>query len=203
MNDARGQQHYPYQQPGPYQQQYPYAPQQPQYQSQNQAQYRATPYQAPRPAGDGRRVCAVVIDAALVFVVAPRVLPHGYDGLVGGRPAFGAMLACVVGVSFANQYLLTLLTRASVGKLLVGIRVVRASDGGRPGPLRTLQRWLAGLCWVPMQPWYWIRDLWRGLSKTPGTPRGTVRDNWEGELYEDVAGLRYVRRRDLVAGREG
>lgn len=82
--------------------------------------------------------------------------------------------------------------------------MVRAFDAGRPGPLRTLQRWLAGLCWVPMQPWYWIRDLRRGLSRTPGAPRGTVRDNWEGELYEDVAGLHCVRRRDLVvAGRRG
>lgn len=105
-------------------------------------------------------------------------------------------LALVPALSFVNQCLLTLLCRASVGKLLLGVRVMRADDGGWPGPLRTLGRWLAGLCWLPLQPWYWLRENFGGSSDN------SFRRSWTGELYDtDIAGLRHVRRKDLAAWR--
>ncbi|MCX4818965.1 RDD family protein [Streptomyces sp. NBC_01142] len=107
--------------------------------------------------------------------------------------AFGTVLAA----SFFNQVVLTLLFRASVGKLITGIRVIRAVDGGRPRFWRTVWRWLSGLCWVPLQPWYWLRSLYREIFGR-GQARGTVRDNDDGELYDaDLAGLRCARRKDL------
>lgn len=154
----------------------------------------------PRQAGDVRRMCAVVLDAILAWSVwsaAAAVLGKG-EWLPGlsGAAELGFLVGVVVGASFANQVLLTLMTRASVGKLLTGIRVVRAADGRRPGPFRLTWRWLSGLCWLPLQPYYWLRS-WISLL-TGHVSRGTVRDNEDGELYEGICGLRYVRRKDLA-----
>ncbi|MEV8535183.1 RDD family protein [Streptomyces sp. NPDC051211] len=146
---------------------------------------------APRPAGEGRRVLAATVDLFAV-VCAPYLVMRGEDG----RPL--TALALLLGLSFANQVLLTYVIRASIGKLLTGIRVVRAVDGGRPGFWRTVYRWLSGLCWLPLQPYYWLRAFFRGVSGG-GPARGTVADNDDGELYHgDLAGLRYARRRDLA-----
>ncbi|NXY99250.1 RDD family protein [Streptomyces sp. BR123] len=114
-----------------------------------------------------------------------------------GRPL--TALATLLGISFANQVLLAFLFRASAGKLITGIRVIRASDGGRAGFWRLVYRWLCGLCWLPLQPYYWVRAFFRGLCGG-GAARGTVTDNDDGDLYHaDLAGLRYARRRDLPA----
>ncbi|CAM5263576.1 hypothetical protein GCM10010329_03830 [Streptomyces spiroverticillatus] len=126
----------------------------------------------------------------------PRIFPPD-AATMSGPEMFGVLVVAVVGTSLVNQYVLTLLFRGSVGKLITGIRVVRAADGGRPGPIRTLVRWLGGLCWIPLQPWYWLRDFFRMASGSRSTPRGTLGDNVEGDLYDDMAGLRYVRRKDL------
>ncbi|MFD7631518.1 RDD family protein [Streptomyces sp. NPDC059851] len=184
----------PQPQPAPYGQQPPYA-QQPPY---GQQPYGQQPYgqaprpRVPRPAGEARRGIAVTLDFFLA-AGGPYVMARGHEG----RPL--TALALLIGVSFVNQVVLTFLFRASVGKLITGIRVIRASDGGRPGFWRTVYRWLCGMCWLPLQPYYWVRALFRELGRG-GTARGTVRDNDDGELYHaDLAGLRYARRRDLAA----
>ncbi|GAA4888274.1 hypothetical protein GCM10023237_01910 [Streptomyces coeruleoprunus] len=158
----------------------------------------------PAPAGEARRVLAVVLDVVLAIWV-PYLLV-GLNDTSGGafeqvsKPllALGGMLA----TSFLNQVVLTVLVRASVGKLIMGIRVVRATDGSRPGFWRTLRRWLSGLCWLPLQPWYWLRSVFRDFSRGSAPARGTVVDNDDGDLYSaDLAGLRHVRRKDLAAPR--
>ncbi|WP_411757664.1 RDD family protein [Streptomyces venezuelae] len=149
-----------------------------------------TRVRVPRPAGEGRRLLAVTVDLLLVISV-PYLVMRGEDG----RPL--TALALLLGLSFANQVLLTYVVRASIGKLLTGIRVIRAADGRRPGFWRTIYRWLSGLCWLPLQPYYGLRAFFRGIGGG-GPARGTVADNDDGELYHgDLAGLRYACRRDL------
>ncbi|MFV0128102.1 RDD family protein [Streptomyces sp. HMX112] len=143
---------------------------------------------------------AVALDLALALFL-PSALAGALDGRQAGEqgPVTGTVL--VIGiplVSFVNQVVLTVLFRASAGKLLTGIRVIRASDGGRPGFWRTVRRWLSGLCWLPLQPWYWLRSLARDVGRGRAPARGTVADNDDGELYgADLSGLRYARRKDL------
>ncbi|MEU2395982.1 RDD family protein [Streptomyces sp. NPDC007369] len=162
----------------------PYAPQ--------PAYGQAPRPRVPHPAGEGRRLLAVTLDLVIAIGV-PYLMARGHEG----RPL--TALATLVGISFVNQVLLTFLFRASAGKLFTGIRVIRASDGGRAGFWRIAYRWLCGLCWLPLQPYYWVRAFFRGLGGG-GAARGTVTDNDDGELYHaDLAGLRYARRRDLAA----
>jgi hypothetical protein len=52
-----------------------------------------------------------------------------------------------IGVSLLNQVLLVLLFRCSIGKLLVGTRVVRLADGGRPRLWQLLGRWIGGIAY--------------------------------------------------------
>ncbi len=155
----------------------------------------------PRQASDVRRICAVTLDAVLAWSVwygVAATLDKGawLPGLPTGAE-LGVHVGVLAGVSFANQVLLTLMTRASVGKLISGVRVVRAADGRRPGPFRLIWRWLSGLCWLPLQPYYWLRS-WISFL-TGRVSRGTVGDNEDGDLYEGICGLRYVRRKDLAA----
>ncbi|GAA2096936.1 hypothetical protein GCM10009801_66910 [Streptomyces albiaxialis] len=154
----------------------------------------------PRRAGELRRYAAVTVDLVLAVTLGLLVAvalgkDTGPDGTPTGGRATGAALGTLVGFSFVNQTLLTWACGASVGKLLARIRVVRATDGTRPGPFRLAWRWLSGLCWLPLQPYYWLRS-WINVL-TGGSPRGTVRDNEDGELYEDICGVRQVRSRDL------
>ncbi|MGC5565610.1 RDD family protein [Streptomyces sp. FR-108] len=109
--------------------------------------------QAPTPA---RRITAATIDAltALACGLAAGAAAgmKVVDGVVELRPAspavWGAALGAALGLSFVNHVLLTLATRASVGKLVTSLRVVRASDGGRPRFLRLTGRWLFGFYWT-------------------------------------------------------
>ncbi|MEU6882447.1 RDD family protein [Streptomyces sp. NPDC046712] len=168
----------------------PFAPQAPY--GQQPSPYGHVPRRVPGPAGEGRRWLAVTLDL-VVAVGGPYLLARGEEG----RPLIA--LAVLLGASFVNQVLLTVLFRASVGKLIAGVRVIRAADGGRPGFWRAVYRWLCGLCWLPLQPYYWLRAFFRGLGGG-GSARGTVADNDDGELYHaDLAGLRYARRTDLAA----
>ncbi|MEU0275823.1 RDD family protein [Streptomyces sp. NPDC006307] len=184
------------QQPGyaqpPYGQAYaPQAPASP-YDPQLPYGQQPLPYgRVPRPASEGRRWLAVTLDL-VVAVGVPYALARGEEG----RPLIA--LATLLGISFVNQVLLTVLCGASLGKLISGIRVIRAADGGRPTFWRTVYRWLCGLCWLPLQPYYWLRAFFRGMGGG-GAARGTVTDNDDGELYHaDLAGLRYARRKDLA-----
>ncbi|MGW6274264.1 RDD family protein [Streptomyces sp. NPDC055060] len=103
-----------------------------------------------------RRVIAAVVDALLALVCG---LAAGAvagvkvsDGVVELRPqdpsVWGLALGVALGVSFVNHVLLTQAARASIGKLLTGLRVVRASDGRRAGLVRLGGRWLFGFYWM-------------------------------------------------------
>ncbi|MFG3258881.1 RDD family protein [Streptomyces sp. NPDC048172] len=157
------------------------------------------PY-VPGRAGEARRYAAVFVDLVLAVTLGLLVAnalgkDAGPDGTPMGGRATGAAVGTLIGFSFINQTLLTWACGASLGKLLARIRVVRATDGTRPGPFRLAWRWLAGLCWLPLQPYYWLRS-WI-LLFTGGSAKGTVGDNEDGELYEDICGVRQVRRKDL------
>ncbi|MGW6057310.1 RDD family protein [Streptomyces sp. NPDC055189] len=103
-----------------------------------------------------RRVTAAVIDALIALAcglaagVAAGVKVS--DGVVELRPqsptVWGLALGVAAGVSCVNHVLLTLAARASLGKLITGLRVVRVSDGRRPGLLRLFGRWLFGFYWM-------------------------------------------------------
>ncbi|SCE15313.1 RDD family protein, partial [Streptomyces sp. DvalAA-19] len=58
-----------------------------------------------------------------------------------GRTAV-ALVAQLTVLSFANQVLLTMAVRASAGKLIMGVRVIRLPDAGRPEFRRLVLRWL-------------------------------------------------------------
>lgn len=97
----------------------------------------------PRAAEDGRLVPAVGVDALLavgVAVALTAILRHPL-----GDPLFVPMLVgATVGTSLVNHVAGTGIFGGSVGKLLLGLRVVRADDGGRPGLARLVGRWLLG-----------------------------------------------------------
>ncbi|GHA54606.1 hypothetical protein GCM10010372_63280 [Streptomyces tauricus] len=119
------------------------------------ANQQRTPTRAPAPT-QVRRITAATIDAltALVcgLVAGAAAGVKVIDGVVELRPqspmVWGAALGTALGLSFVNHVLLTLATRASLGKLITGLRVVRALDGGRPGLFRLTGRWLFGFYWT-------------------------------------------------------
>ncbi|MFI1484587.1 RDD family protein [Streptomyces sp. NPDC020747] len=114
-----------------------------------------TPARA-EPASQARRATAASVDALIALVcglsAGAAASVKVVDGVVELRPqsptVWGAALAAAIGLSFVNHVLLTLATRASLGKLLTGLQVVRASDGGRPGFFRLIGRWLFGFYWT-------------------------------------------------------
>ncbi|GGV23432.1 hypothetical protein GCM10010277_03030 [Streptomyces longisporoflavus] len=135
-----------------------------------------------------RRVTAAVIDA---FIALACGLAAGAaagvkvsDGVVELRPqsptVWGLALGVAVGVSFANHVLLTLAARASLGKLVTGLRVVRAPDGRRPGLLRLIGRWLFGFYWMVLF-----------------VPLHLATDS--DVEQQDAVGLRMVRRRRTIS----
>ncbi|MER5222149.1 RDD family protein [Streptomyces flaveus] len=119
------------------------------------ANHQRTPARDSAPA-QARRVTAATIDAlaALVCGLAAGAAAgvKVVDGVVELRPqsptVLGVALGAAIGLSFVNHVLLTLAARASLGKLLTGLRVVRTSDGGRPGLFRLIGRWLFGFYWM-------------------------------------------------------
>ncbi|MFG2403613.1 RDD family protein [Streptomyces brevispora] len=148
-----------------------------------------------------RRYLAVGLDCYLCLVAAGLLArPH-----VEATPfpkGVALLLGPVLAISFLNQVVLTALVGAGVGKLIMGIRVVSLPDGGRPGPGQLVRRWLHGLCWLPLQPWYGLRAR---LARTDDGPGPVLRGCEEGDPYADPytdpAGVRQVRRTDLVANR--
>lgn len=91
--------------------------------------------------------------------------------------AYVVLCACLA-VSFVNQVLLTLLLRGSVGKLLLGLRVVAdpggrpPREGGHPRPAlwRTVARWLVGL----YPPSGWPSRTAAGSHGTPANRYGVL-----------------------------
>ncbi|CAM5478164.1 hypothetical protein GCM10010253_32870 [Streptomyces badius] len=143
----------------------------------------------PKGTGDMRRYLAVGLDAYLCLL-AVGLLVHSCLDSGGTGHAIALLVVQLIVLSFANQVLLTMAVRASAGKLIMGVRVIRLPDAGRPGFRRLVLRWLYGLLWLPLQPWRRLRG--------PVTPRGPERPaGCPAEPCEDLAGVRQVRRSDL------
>jgi hypothetical protein len=145
----------------------------------------------PGQAGDPQRHFAVAIDFCLAWCV-PWLLLDGYSETAGSPGRALVALGSVLATSFLNQVALTLLFRASVGKLIADVDVIRAEDGGHPLFWPAVRRWFSGLCWAPLQPWYWLRSFYREIFGSGEASRGAVRDNDDSGL----AGLRCARRKD-------
>ncbi|WP_314412644.1 RDD family protein [Streptomyces kroppenstedtii] len=119
------------------------------------ANQQRTPTHVPCPS-PVRRITAATIDALTALVcglaAGAAIGVKVVDGVVELRPqspaVWGAALGTALGLSFVNHVLLTLATRASLGKLVTGLRVVRAPDGGHPRFLRLIGRWLFGFYWT-------------------------------------------------------
>ncbi|GHE60988.1 hypothetical protein GCM10018785_32600 [Streptomyces longispororuber] len=102
-----------------------------------------------------RRITGAVIDALLALACGAAAGAAAGIKVVDGvaelrlAPATGAAaLVGAVAFSLVNHVLLTAVCRASLGKLATGLRVVRASDGGRPGLVRLTGRWVFGFYWA-------------------------------------------------------
>lgn len=80
----------------------------------------------------------------------------------------------MLGLSFANHVIVVRLFRASLGKLLWGLRMVRVTDIGRPRVFQSVRRWLAG---------YFLFILAMLLE--------------DADVLGEACGVRTVRRRDL------
>ncbi|TXS37718.1 hypothetical protein EAO72_31065 [Streptomyces sp. or43] len=141
-----------------------------------------------------RRYLAVGLDCYLCLLTSGLLVRPYVDSAAVPR-VVGLLIGPVLVVSFLNQVVLTAIAGAGAGKLIMGIRVVSVPDVGRPGPVRLVRRWLYGLCWLPLQPWYGLRARPAGSGPAPRTACE------EGAAYSDLAGLRQVRRSDLVAHR--
>ncbi|GGM62281.1 hypothetical protein GCM10010106_05410 [Thermopolyspora flexuosa] len=134
-----------------------------------------------RPASEARRAFSSAVDAILSLAGglagAAALSVDPAEGTVRlGEPRFWIALAGIaLGVSFCNHVVLTALGLASVGKLLTGTRLVRESDGARPGLLQMVRRWLWGFYWM--------------LVIVPISVASMSDVN-----QEDMAGLRLVRR---------
>lgn len=144
-----------------------------------------------------RRYLAVGLDCYLCLVTVG-LLARPYVDTAGVTEAAGLLLGPALAFSFLNHVVLTALTGAYAGKLIMGIRVVRLPDAGRPGPWLLSLRWLYGLGWLPLQPWYGLRTL---LSGPGALPRTSLWNGGNGELHADPLGLRLVRHSDLTAHR--
>lgn len=162
----------------------------------------------PKGTGDMRRYLAVGLDAYLCLLAVGLLVRSCLNAGGAGHSVGGAghaatlLVAHLIALSFANQVLLTMAVRASAGKLIMGVRVIRLPDAGRPGFRRLVLRWLYGLLWLPRQPWRRLRGSAAPspAERPPGRP---------AEAHEDLAGVRQVRRSDLrcyratVEGRSG
>ncbi|MGW8885008.1 RDD family protein [Streptomyces sp. NPDC055749] len=144
-----------------------------------------------------RRYLAVAVDCYLCLLTAG-LLTRPHLGTSDAGRALPLLLGIALVLSFVNQVLLTVAVRASAGKLVMGVRVVGMPGVGRPGLGRLVRRWVHGLCWVPLQPWLWLRS-----SSGPARDGGDcpLLANEDGDPYETLSGLRQVRRADLAAYR--
>ncbi|MEV7525058.1 RDD family protein [Streptomyces sp. NPDC091371] len=132
------------------------------------------PGAASAPPTEGRRLTSVAIDGALAALFG---LGGGAGALAAGTASWwwAAILAAALAFSFCNHVVLTSAARASVGKAVCGLRVVRAVDGGRPRFMQLVGRWLFGFSWmVVFVPIHVFAD--------------------SGVEQQDAVGLRVVRR---------
>ncbi|MFD5583822.1 RDD family protein [Streptomyces sp. NPDC127063] len=143
---------------------------------------------ATAPPSAGRRLTAVFVDALLALAAglaaAVAVGVRNGDGSAAPSPTpsvVAAALGAALAVSFANHVLLTWAARASLGKLAAGLRVVGERDGGRPGPVRLVGRWLWGFVWAVV-----------------AVPLHVATDS--DVEQQDAVGVRVVRRRAAAQG---
>lgn len=155
---------------------------------------RPAPGTPPR-AGETRRYLAVGLDCYLCLVTAG-LLVRPYAESAAVPEVAGLLIGPVLVLSFLNHVVLTAVVGAGAGKLIMGIRVVSLPDVGRPGPWQLVRRWLYGLCWLPLQPWYGLRARLPASGGADGPGRRA-----EGAAYGDPVGLRQVLRTDLAAHR--
>ncbi|MFF8499621.1 RDD family protein [Streptomyces anulatus] len=149
-----------------------------------------------------RRYLAVGLDSYLCLLAVGLLVRSCLNSGGTGR-AVALLVVQLVALSFANQVLLTMAVRASAGKLIMGVRVIRLPDAGRPGFRLLVLRWLYGLLWLPRQPW----RRFRGRATAAGGPERTP--GHRSGAPDELAGVRQVRRSDLrsyraaVQGRTG
>lgn len=161
------------------------------------------PPRIPKGTGETRRYLAVGLDCYLCLLVVG-LLVHSCLGPAhagAGRTA-AVLIGHLTVLSFANQVLLTMAVRASAGKLIMGVRVIRLPDAGRPEFRRLVLRWLYGLFWLPLQPWHHLRRTataeppprerlgggprpprtrtWRGSARSTAATCGTTGRRWRG-----------------------
>ncbi|WP_280422624.1 RDD family protein [Nocardia carnea] len=110
----------------------------------HESRSRPAPVRVPEEAGEGWLIWAAVVDVLLAPGVAVAVvaglLEYSLTDLVFAPAAIGIAFAA----SFVNHVFGTVLLRGSFGKLLFGLRVVRATTGRRSGFWRAVGRWLFG-----------------------------------------------------------
>lgn len=116
-----------------------------------------------------------VFTDVLFALMGGLVLARGLFPDTDGPGEFLAALAAVaLGLSFVNHVIVVRLFRASLGKLLWGLRMVRVTDIGRPRVFQSVRRWLAG---------YFLFILAMLLE--------------DADILGEACGVRTVRRRDL------
>ncbi|MFE9121374.1 RDD family protein [Streptomyces sp. NPDC007172] len=95
-------------------------------------------------------LCGLIALAVCVVAQAGLATMHGSD-VPWKRIALLSLavgVAMMVAASFANQVLLTVWTRASLGKHALSLRVVRVDSLTRPRFPQAVRRWLYGLGFV-------------------------------------------------------
>jgi uncharacterized RDD family membrane protein YckC len=105
----------------------------------------------------GRRLVALIVDWVLCELIVSGITRHNL--FAGGDAHYFTALYGTLALFAAEVYLLTAISGLTVGKRLLGIRVIR-TDGGRPGFGWAAVRTALLLCVVP--PLLADRDL-RGL----------------------------------------
>ncbi|MFG2624039.1 RDD family protein [Streptomyces sp. NPDC048473] len=140
-----------------------------------------------------RRYLAVGLDCYLCLVTCG-LLARPHVDTAGVSEIVGLLLGPTLAFSFLNQVVLTAIAGGGAGKLIMGIRVIRLPDAGRPGSWQLVRRWLYGLCRLPLQPWYALRSFLAG-------PGGLPLSAFWSSGYDDPVGLRQVRHSDLTTHR--
>ena len=105
----------------------------------------------------GRRLAALIVDWVLCELIVSGITRHNL--FAGGDAHYFTALYGTLALFTAEVYLLTAISGLTIGKRLLGIRVIR-TGGGRPGFAWAALRTVLLLCVIP--PLLADRDL-RGL----------------------------------------
>uniref|UniRef100_A0AAU2UXK7 RDD family protein n=1 Tax=Streptomyces sp. NBC_00003 TaxID=2903608 RepID=A0AAU2UXK7_9ACTN len=144
-----------------------------------------------------RRDLAVLLDmvwavlCGILALIISVVIQEGLAAYTGSDVSWKVVglrglviaVATMLAASFANQVLLTVWTRASMGKHATLLRVVRVDDAERPRLPQTVRRWLYGLVYV--------------IAILPFVALGATDFGGPEGPRHDAMGLRTVRRKCL------